>query len=95
MIYARFDLQWDEILLKIAPEPPEVVLETLYTKQLEGCMQFDPTMNLYKLNISQEIYPFLWQAKEDGQILLGGRPNKSPRGKSAHGQTWFGSPSRY
>ena len=41
-----FDLQWDEILLRISPEPPENILRALYAKQLEGCIQFAPMMNL-------------------------------------------------
>ena len=52
-----FDLQWDDILLKVTPAPPEEVLETLYQKQLEGCVQLAPTMCLYKLSVAQEVYP--------------------------------------
>ena len=48
-----YDLQWDEILLKIVPPPPEEILETIYSKQLEQSIQFKDTMNLYKLNASQ------------------------------------------
>ena len=44
-------------MLQISPEPPEDILETIYTKQLEGCVQFKDTMNLYKLNVSQGMFP--------------------------------------
>ena len=52
-----YDLQWDEILLKIVPSPPQEILETIYSKQLEQCVQFKDTMNLYKLNVSQGMFP--------------------------------------
>ena len=49
----NYDLQWDEILLQIVPEPPENILENIYTNQLEQCVQFKDTMNLYKLQVTQ------------------------------------------
>ena len=48
-----YDLQWDEVLLQIVPEPPEQILETVYQNVLEQCSHFKPTMGLYKLHVSQ------------------------------------------
>ena len=48
-----YDLQWNEILLEIVPEPPEKVLETVYLAALEQCSQFKPTLNMYHLNVAQ------------------------------------------
>ena len=57
-----YDLQWDEILLQINPEPPEQILETVYQGALEHCVSFKPTMNLYWLNISQGLIKPSYQA---------------------------------
>ena len=57
-----YDLQWDEILLQINPEPPEQILETVYQGALEHCVPFKPTMSLYLLNISQGLIKPSYQA---------------------------------
>ena len=57
-----YDLQWDEILLKIDPEPPADILATIYQGALETCGPFKPTMNLYWLNVAQGMIKPSYQA---------------------------------
>ena len=57
-----YDMQWDETLLKIDPEPPANILATIYQSALETCNQFKPTLSLYWLNVAQGMAKPSYQA---------------------------------